>query len=89
MAKRPQGMEPASDIASYDAEPFFRKQWFMWVLILVFIPALIVIALNIGAVERTWKFLLTFASGAGLSSVCASASEPAFLQKTQAFLLWG
>ena len=46
MSKRPAGMEPANDIASYDDVPWFRKQWFLWVLILVFIPAMIFIALS-------------------------------------------
>ena len=46
MAKKPAGMEPATDIESYDAVPWFRRQWFVYLLILVFIPAMIVIALT-------------------------------------------
>ena len=43
MAAKPAGMEPATDIASYDDVPWFRKQWFVFLLILVFIPAMLII----------------------------------------------
>ena len=46
MSKRPAGLEPANDIASYDDVPWFRRQWFLWLLILIFIPAMVLIALS-------------------------------------------
>ena len=44
MAKKPIGMEPAIDIVSYDAVPWYRKQWFA--LFPLFIPAMLVVVLT-------------------------------------------
>ena len=44
MARKPLGMEPVTDIVSYDAVPWYRKQWF--VLFPLFIPAMFVVVLT-------------------------------------------
>ncbi|MEL7159075.1 MAG: hypothetical protein AAFN30_21125, partial [Actinomycetota bacterium] len=38
--------EPASEYQSYDEVPWYRKQWFIVVTFLIFIPALLIIVLS-------------------------------------------